>query len=443
MSIVNRKELLLLVIGDLIFLTVALWFSLLLRYLSIPKFSLFVEHLVPFLILFGIWILFFYIAGLYEKHTLIFRKSLPNNLFNIHIFNSLVAVLFFYFIPYFAITPKTNLFIYIIVSFGFLLLWRFKIFPFLRHPKKQSAVILSSGSESDDLVYEVNNNDLYGFSFVKELDLDTTNPADLVVNIADLVQQQNISIIVTNISDPKVADILPSLYKLIFSEVRFVDKSKIYEAIFDRVPLKIMDYGWFLKNVSIKNNISYDSVKRFLDIIAASALLLPSLLFYPLIWLAQKIDDGGSLFYIDERIGQKDEVFNLVKFRSMREEGGGKHSISKLGNFIRRTRIDELPQLWNVLKGDLSMIGPRPEKKSYVGFYSEQVPFYNMRHITKPGLSGWAQLRQENHPHHKTDSEATKEKLSYDLYYIKNRSFLLDLKIMLQTFKVLVSSKGK
>ena len=141
------------------------------------------------------------------------------------------------------------------------------------------------------------------------------------------------------------------------------------------------------------------------------------------------MDDKGSLFYFDERVGHGNKLITLIKFRSMFEVSSGEKVISKVGKFLRKTRIDELPQLWNVLIGDLSLIGPRPEKIGLTKIYRDQVDFYNVRHVIKPGLSGWSQLRQENHPHHSADAEATKEKLSYDLFYIKNRSLLLDLKI--------------
>ena len=139
----------------------------------------------------------------------------------------------------------------------------------------------------------------------------------------------------------------------------------------------------------------------------------------------------------------------MAKFRTMNIAndngnwaGGQTNKVTKVGKFLRQTRIDELPQLWNVLAGDLSLIGPRPEFPEAVKQYSEELPYYNVRHLIKPGLSGWAQIYGE-HPHHGVDVSKTANKLSYDLYYIKNRSFLLDLKIALQTLKTLSSIAGR
>ena len=116
--------------------------------------------------------------------------------------------------------------------------------------------------------------------------------------------------------------------------------------------------------------------------------------------------------------------------------------VTRVGKFLRFTRIDELPQLWNVLRGDISLIGPRPEKPSYAAIYEKEVPYYNVRHLIQPGLSGWAQIYHKTPPKFAASSEDTAMKLSYDLYYIKNRSFLLDLTIALKTVKELVSRKG-
>jgi lipopolysaccharide/colanic/teichoic acid biosynthesis glycosyltransferase len=120
-----------------------------------------------------------------------------------------------------------------------------------------------------------------------------------------------------------------------------------------------------------------------------------------------------------------------------------RNPITKVGNFLRKTRVDELPQLWNILKGDLSLIGPRPELPALVKQYEHEIPYYNVRHLIKPGLSGWAQIYHDTHPHHEVATLETKRKLSYDLYYIKNRSFLLDIKIALRTLRTLVSIAGR
>jgi len=125
------------------------------------------------------------------------------------------------------------------------------------------------------------------------------------------------------------------------------------------------------------------------------------------------------------------------------ERGGTKLFVTRVGKFIRSSRLDELPQLWNVIRGDLSLVGPRPELPQLVDIYDKEIPYYNARHLVKPGLSGWAQIYHEAHPHHAVATEDTRDKLSYDLYYIKNRSLALDAKIILQTFQVLLKRVGR
>ena len=185
-----------------------------------------------------------------------------------------------------------------------------------------------------------------------------------------------------------------------------------------------------------------------MDIVIALLLGAVSLILYPFVYTAIKLDDGGSLFFIARRVGRNNKKIKLIKFRSMAvgSQGGGIEEapqITRVGSFLRKTRVDELPQLWNVLKGDASLVGPRPETPELVKLYEKEIPYYNVRHLIKPGLSGWAQMYHEEHPHHGPDVEETKRKLSYDLYYIKNRSVLLDLKIALKTLKTLLSRGGR
>jgi lipopolysaccharide/colanic/teichoic acid biosynthesis glycosyltransferase len=186
--------------------------------------------------------------------------------------------------------------------------------------------------------------------------------------------------------------------------------------------------------------------KRVMDISVSSVLFIGSLLVYPFVFMAIKFEDRGPMIYRDIRIGKDNKIITIFKFRSMTVgvvPETGKKAETKVGKFMRKTRIDELPQLINVLKGELSLIGPRPEQPKIVEEYMKTVPFYNVRHLITPGLSGWAQIYHDNHPHHGVDVGATKEKLSYDLYYVKNRSIVLDAIIGLKTVKTIFLSKGK
>ena len=189
-------------------------------------------------------------------------------------------------------------------------------------------------------------------------------------------------------------------------------------------------------------------IKHTLDFIFALILIIitsPLLLIFSILI---KLEDGGKVFFEQERVGKDRTIFKIIKFRSMVEnaikmEGGFRthekdSRITKIGHFLRKTSLDELPQLFNILKGDMSFIGPRPERGEFVERLAEQIPYYGKRHFIKPGVTGWAQVK---YPYGATDEDAL-EKLRYDLYYIKNFSITLDLMIILETVKVVLFGRG-
>ena len=402
----NRFEKWLLFAGDVAAFFAALWLMLLLRYGKFPDTNVFFLHLAPFSILFLVWLLVFFIAGLYQKHTVILKSRLPTLLFNTLVVNTVVAVSFFYFIPYFVITPKTNLFIYLAVSFALILLWRIYGFPLLASRRKQNALLIGRGEEMRELYDEVNNNSRYSIRFVSSIDLGSIDKLDFQEEVMKTIYAQEVAIVAVDLRSEKMAPVLPHLYNLIFSKIRFIDMYKIYEDIFDRVPLSLLHYNWFLENISLAPKFTYDFLKRAMDLVIAGILFVFSLPFYPLVWLAIKLDDRGPLLIFQERIGRNNKPFRIMKFRTMTTDDGGvyaqdsENKVTRVGNFLRKTRIDELPQLWNVLHGDLSLIGPRPELPPLVKLYEREIPYFNIRHLIKPGLSGWAQLYHDRHPHH-------------------------------------------
>ncbi|MCH8050042.1 sugar transferase [Patescibacteria group bacterium] len=441
MVIANKKEPLILFGGDIVFFILALWITLLVRYFEVPSSALFYNHLVPFSFLFVVWVLIFFIAGLYDKHTILFKGKLPNIILNAQIVNIILAATFFFFVPIFDIAPKTNLFIYLFISFGLIALWRLVLAPRVSIRKRARALIVGSGNEMKDLEYEVNNNTRYGLKFVDTIELSVEPATDLVNRIKESVRGNNVSVIVLDAKDGRIVPILPALYTLIFQNVRFVEMSRVYEDIFDRIPVTFVKENWLIDNVPLSSKLIYDVLKRLFDIIISLVGGLISLIVYPVVYILIKLDDRGSVFYISERIGKNGKHINIYKFRSMSENE--EEHVTRVGEFLRKTRLDELPQLWSVLRGDLSLVGPRPEIPELASLYEEQIPYYNIRHLIKPGLSGWAQINDYNAPKRaQLEVEKTETKLSYDLYYVKNRSPLVDLQIALKTIKTLLSRTG-
>jgi exopolysaccharide biosynthesis polyprenyl glycosylphosphotransferase len=369
--------------------------------------------------------------------------------FNAQGFNALLAVLIFYLVPYFSIAPKTNLFLYLILSFIFLTLWRFYGHSIFAPSKKERAFIIGAGEEMRELFAEVNNNPRYGLYFVSSIDINKMEGINLQDEVISRIYAEDVSVIVVDIQNENTEPLLPHLYNLLFSEIRFMDMHRVYEDIFDRIPLSLVHYNWFLENISGTFHRTHDFMKRMMDIVLSIILGGLSLVLYPFVALAIYLEDGRPIFFRQERVGQNSKPISIIKFRSMkviRDESvsGDELRITKVGKRLRKARIDELPQLWNVLKGDLSLIGPRPELPAIAKRYEEEVPYYNVRYLVKPGLSGWAQLyHDEPAKFLKVDRTSTKVKLSYDLYYLKNRSFMLDLKIALKTAKVFFMTAGK
>ena len=189
-------------------------------------------------------------------------------------------------------------------------------------------------------------------------------------------------------------------------------------------------------------------MKRVADLTLSLVMGLLAIPLMILTALAIRLEDGGPVLYCQERVGENGRLFTLCKFRSMRtdaEHAGtpiwakdGDDRITRVGRFIRKTRLDELPQLWNVLRGDMSFVGPRPERPYFVEELSRQIPFYQQRHAVKPGVTGWAQVKYR----YGSSVEDAMEKLRYDLYYIKHLSIFFDMTIVFDTVKVVLFRKG-
>lgn len=438
MNIVNKKESIVSFIGDVCALVIALWLTLLVRHLNVPSFASLAEHFVLFAPLFIVWVAVFYIAGLYDRLNMMARHHLPKLLFNTQIINVIIAVIFFYFVPRLSLTPKIILFIYLFISLGLLLVWRIFMRPRFYFAEPQKSLLIAHGEEMRELRNEVNSGN-YGFEFINYINVEKVGLQDINEELVKFIYAENIKNVVINSDDDRVRPFFNHFYNLMFSKVRFVDMHTVYEQVFGKIPVSIIGHGWFLKNITTDTHVMYDGVKRVFDIVVAAMIGLITLPLYPFICLAIKLQDGGPIFFMQDRVGQDNKKIHILKFRTMSDPV----TVTRVGNILRKTRLDELPQILNVIKGDLSLVGPRPEKVDMVADYSAQIPYYNVRHLIKPGLAGWAQIYHENHPHHALDVEETRNKLSYDLYYVKNRSLFLDFEIMLKTARTILMQKGK
>lgn len=452
MHVFARGSTAVLLIGDIAIFLGALVLTLLVRYRELPSEQIIDQHLTPFLILFVIWTLVFMITGLYDRKVALARKQIPGVVFRAQVINMLLAGLFFFFLPW-GIAPKTNLVIYLGISAFLITLWRLYFFPRMVSGKTMRVLILGDSDEALAVARAFVSNPY--FKNVQAFTLgsrDTSDINELRTSLLTFADEKAVDVIIADMRDPYIEQLSKDFYSLVFAErdIQFFSLPAIYEQLHYRIPPELIGEMWFLENVTTASpHYAYDFLKRFIDVVGALILFIPFTLLLPVIALAIKMGDRGPLFYVTERVGQHNALIRIIKFRTMngRDEGDAALqstlTVTKVGAFLRRTRLDELPQLINVLRGDLSFIGPRPEMPSLSAIYAEQIPYYNLRHLIKPGLSGWAQIINSDAPRAGVDIPRTTEKLSFDLYYLKHRSFFLDIEIALKTINTLLLRTGK
>lgn len=407
----DRRETVILLVGDFLILAASLWVALLLRNLSFPSFSYFEANFVPFVPMFLISLVVFYIAGLYEKQTRPIRRVMGARIFGAQATTVAIAAVLFFILPL-TIAPKTILVLYLIVSVIAASLWRFyRMNREVQEGKREPAILYGDSAAAQELYDEIQANSQYLIRFVSR---EKTGPERVEINT-----EEGASVI---------------------------DLASMYEEIFDRVPLDLLDSNQFLISLP-KRRAAYDVAKRIFDTILAALLSFIAIPFIAVAALFLFIESGPP-FMRPKRIGKGGRIIRLLKLRSMLFDDNGdpelqkKNRVTAVGRFLRKSRIDELPQLWNILTGELSFIGPRPEFPAIAHVYEEAIPHYRLRHLITPGLSGWAQIHDYDAPRGGADVARTKRKVSLDLYYLKHRSFGLDVAIALKTLRALASFSG-
>ncbi len=427
-----------------------MWVSLFLRHLTIPAPELAAVHLLSFSVLFIAWCVVFFLSGLYGRYTILFRRALPSTIFVAQLINMALAVLFFFTVPFFQITPKLVLLIYLIVSTALLFFWRVYLYPHLSVRRTLHAIAIGGGDACTELCTEVARDPFYPMHVAAIIDTSACTQAAAKEALHTALECNTIDAIVIDTTEKKSNTLLSSIYAegSAITHYAIIDAMALYEEVFERIPLSAIDYAWCARHMAKRTHVLYDISKRVSDFLIALLAGALSLVLYPFIMLAIYIDSGAPFFITQKRVGALGREITIVKFRTMTgsdtPEGALKSSltVTRVGAFLRRSRLDELPQLFGVLLGHLSLVGPRPEIPTLAHVYQEKVQFYTFRHMVKPGLSGWAQIRHDAHPHHGVDAQATKEKLSYDLYYVKNRSIWLDAHIIFATLKTILTKKG-
>jgi exopolysaccharide biosynthesis polyprenyl glycosylphosphotransferase len=314
------------------------------------------------------------------------------------------------------------------ITFGILdIAWRYLLMKvFIRKTNSSNVLMLASSPLVKTVTDHINNHPQLGYS----IHLFDPNENNLIQTI----KKNNITTIIIDGQSLKNEVTAKTLYRLLPKQIEIIMFTDFYESLFGCIPLSEIEEEWFIREITDNKNI-YESAKRLVEIIS---VIITAPLTIPIMIITGffvAITSRGPIVYKQERMGKNNRPFILYKFRTMKIDQAGPlwteendTRITFIGKFLRHTHLDEVPQLVNVLKGDISVVGPRPERTKLVKMY-EQIPYYEIRHIIKPGIIGWAQLNYKP----SASVEEAEKKFQFDLYYLKNRSFILDLFILIKT----------
>ena len=427
-----REKKITLLLGDVVLMYGALALTMWVRF-GEYYLDQFIAHLLPFSFVYVLWLISFYVLGLYELSLIPSSQRFLGRFLGGLVIMIALGSAFFYLVPTTSITPKTNLVVHVALLGGLILIWRSIYFRKLVTLNPWRIGIFGQPSEVQDLHSLIRSHRHLGFESVTFSTLDSSLP--------DKIKGHGLHVVVLphmSVSNP---ELLQVMYATLPMGTAYMNFAQAYERFSNKIPLSAINQRWFLSNVAERHDGLYQQVKRLIDFTTALLLLVVTFPIWMLIALAIKIEDRGSAFYTQRRVGKNGKLFSIFKFRSMRKDAeayGAQWAqkkdarVTRVGKFLRASHLDELPQLINVLRGDISLVGPRPERPEFVSRLENEVPHYHVRHLITPGFTGWAQI---NFRYARSVMDS-REKFEYDLYYIKNRSLFLDLLIILKTARL-------
>lgn len=440
---------------DLAVLVAAVPLTLLLRKMQLPGFVSVREHLVSFLPIIGFWIAVMYGAALYSLEN-------PYKGFHIVVKMSAIAAisLLFGFAEFYLflgdiITPKTVLVIYTGLSFILLMSWRvlYNYFFGVRRTSPRLAFIGNNGTVKT-LIEEMRRFSYFSFTPVAVYDPDPNNSDCGDVSFfsdteafSSFLETNPIEYCILAREKEYPLEIRQHLFSMLGTGVVFFSLPDFFELVTRKIPIGSINDSWLLSHLDAAPRFSFDLLKRIFDICVSSLILLMTSVLWPFIAIVIKIESPGPIFFKQQREGRNGKVFSILKFRTMRVAGNSymptgtnDSRITPFGNFLRKSRLDEVPQVVNVFRGDMALIGPRPERPELALELEKAIPYYRQRLIVKPGITGWDQVSGE---YHSPSIEDTYKKLQMDLYYIKNRSVLLDISIFFKTIATVLNRSGR
>jgi exopolysaccharide biosynthesis polyprenyl glycosylphosphotransferase len=443
-------------LGDILLLYGSLLLALSIRSQSIITAETWSAHWPIFSYAFLIWIIALYTAGLYELNNIRNNLKFFATSSQVMGINILLAISFFYVLPQAQLTPKTILILTGIIFFGLFILWRHIAHKTIsKTTLKRNVLVIGGNNTVKELTELLDHNPQFGYQIAAIL---SHNAHDHPGNLADykdpnqlstVLKKHKISVVVMDNLSRESKKLINNLYQHLGEKLEFISLDRFYEAIAKRISLETIDQFWFIENLQEGKKRLYDLGKRLVDILVGFLGGIITLIFIPLIGLLILATNGKPIFFTQTRLGKNGKPFKAIKFRTMikdAEKSGPQiavkndNRVTKLGKALRMTRLDEIPQLFNIIRGEMSFVGPRPERPEFVEELEKDIPYYRERLLVKPGLTGWDQISGEYHSASKADSL---KKLQYDLYYIKNRSLFLDVGIILKTIKTVLSAVGR
>jgi lipopolysaccharide/colanic/teichoic acid biosynthesis glycosyltransferase len=422
---------------------IALFLALFVRRFDIFSLPYFNAHLFSFLPIYIVFIIGMYILNMYKFPSFTSSFSVFKSIFYMVLFSVFFGNSFFY-IFHTQFTPKIVLIMQMFLLFIFVSAFRFFIKKYSFNFSKINAVILDDSKKGEIIKSELLLND-YDINILEDISKKFSEFDNYSIkNILDIIYHSKLKMVILDYSNSKSQNIFPYIYELKSKGVKVLDINYFYEYVYKKVSLDSVNYSWFFKEVKADAKI-YEFIKRIIDISLCVPVFLIWLFLHPWVKYVIEKEDAGEVYSIQERLGRYGKKIYIKKYRTMSYTDNGEwleqsqNKVTEVGKFLRRTRIDELPQIFAVLKGELSFIGPRTDIVNLGQKLASEIDHYNLRYSVTPGLSGWAQVNMNYQPRTVEDST---ERLRYDLYYVKHRSVIFDIIIILKTIKTVLSREG-
>ncbi|MEW5818994.1 MAG: sugar transferase [Cyanobacteriota bacterium] len=404
------------------------------------------------------WHYVLYLKGFYTiKEYSIFWKD-SYHILEAILIGSVLPMIVSYFWQSFFI-PRGNIIFAAVMSYFVILLWRFLFSEYMKSFKKhKNVIIIGAGRSGTTIAKEIISHPELNYDIVGFVDDDNEKIGQNIegfkvlgpcTELSKQVKENDVNILILAITGkPKHHQTLFAVAECMKLDVKFFDMVNLYSYLTGKIPINYITNSWFIYELGTPNKPFYEAIKRLLDIIMSLTVLIVTSPIIIFLAFAIKFQDGGNILYSQDRVGRHGKVFKMLKLRTMianAERDGAVWAanndedprVTKIGKIARKLRFDELPQMYNIIKGDMSLVGPRPERPEFTCELEKQIPFYQRRHWVVPGWTGWAQIMFR----YGASVDDAHEKLQFDFYYIKNRSIFLDISIFIKAVGMALSGR--